>query len=294
MGDQLIQKASLAGHIVADWNYDPPSAGQYAAELVGSGKAPLYKDGGFFVFTDLRPGDYTLRLSGGDYQPREFPLTVPLPPGLLNAPGDDELHTIVRTVNAGTKKITFDAVFLPKPIRAGSAVLAGGFSTTLASALEAGKAMSAKLADVTGLAADQVVRIVREKSVRLRFSPYATLPADLTRLVGRLTEQGAPEKALAGGLVRLTEVDGSPVALADVAGAMIATATPGGTKVVVGAEADTRTLTNGRGDYNLYFDLAGVAAVKLEASLAGYQTAAKTVAVTAKARNRADFELQKV
>jgi hypothetical protein len=294
MGDQVNQKAGLAGHVIADRSFEGLSGEQFTAELVGSLKAPQYKHGGFFVFTDLRPGDYTLRLAGGDYQPREFQITVPFTQGLVEAPGDDELHTIIRSVNAETKKITFDVVFLPKPIKAGSRVFAGGFSGTLTTALEGGKAMSAKLSDVAGLATGQVVRLVREQSIRLRFGPYAALPADLTRLVGRVTEQGAPEKALAGALVQLTAVNGTPVAVADVAGARIATSNPGGTQVVVGAEADISTRTNERGDYNLYYDLAEVTAVTLEASRTNYQTTTKTVSVTDKARNRADFELHKV
>jgi hypothetical protein len=293
MFEQILQTASLLGHVIEDRSFDGLSPAHFTAELIGTRKIPQYKDGGFFVFSNVNAGTYTLRLSGEQFQTEEFAVTLPFAPLFLEAPGDDELSVVIRTLDTGATKINFDAVFLPQPFRAGSLVVAAAFNGMLAAPLETGKVTSAKLNDLTGLAEGDIVRIVRDKSIRLRYGPYSQLPPDFTRVVGKVFVKDAPEVALENAAIRLTAVNGTNVLVNNVAGVSIVTVEISGKKVSLGAERDVTTRSNLTGDYNLYFSQPGMSTITLEATRAGFQTATKTLAITPKARHRADFELLK-
>ncbi|HEX8144676.1 MAG TPA: hypothetical protein VF553_19060 [Pyrinomonadaceae bacterium] len=295
MFDQILQTASLLGHVIEDRSFEGLSPAHFTAELVEATKTPQYKEGGFFVFSNLNAGNYTLRIFGEQFQTEEFAVVVPsTTPPLLDAPGDDELCVVIRALDNAATKINFDPTFLPQPIKAGAAVVAAAFNGTLAAPLDAGKAASAKLNDLAGLSVGDIVRIIRGKSIRLRYGPYSQLPPDFTRVVGKVVFKDVPTFALAGAAIRLTEVNGAGVSIETVAGVKIITTQINGKKVVLGAERDTTTRTNPNGDYNLYFSQTGITSITLEAKLAGFQTATKTLSITAKARHRADFELLKV
>lgn len=281
----------------------------FEAGLVGVKKSPQYKPGGFFVFSDLYPGQYTLRIVGERFQTQQYIVTVPLEPPMFdsppifgsppifdplpifNTPGDNELVVVAKTVNGG-RRITFDSVTLRKEIRAGAQVLASGFAAQLAVPLDIGEVKGANLDTVTGLIAGSIVRIIRDKSIRLKFDPYYLFPSALTHIIGKVVLQDAPAIPLERAQVRLTEVHGVSVVLNNAAGANIATVGVGGTQVVLGAEKDIVTFTNRRSDYNLYFQPGQLGDdVTLEASFPGYPAQTHTIAITEKVRNRADFEL---
>jgi hypothetical protein len=312
MVEQVIQEVSLVGKVIEDLIYESLNPGQFKVEVMNMKKLPQYKNGGFFVFSDLRPGTYTFKISGDRFQPQEFNVTIPLDTlvfdsipvfdsfpdidliPIFNQPGDNELIVIAETVNGSSRKITFDPVILKKKIKAGALVLAQGSSARLASDLDSGKVENATLNTVIGLAADSIVRIIRDKSIRLKFDPYYQFPFELTRIVGKVVFADDPEIPLEGVRVRLTQVNGTNVKLTDVAGASIVTTEIGGVKVVLGTEKDMVTFTNQKGDYHFYFkqgQLGG--SVTLEASLSGYQSQDKTSTITENARNRTDFELIK-
>jgi hypothetical protein len=304
MTETFRHSVSLVGQVVEDLTYVPLSPNQFTATLVGVKKSPQYKQGGFFIFSNLRPGEYTLRVEGERFRPRQYAVTVPLEPSSLGSPpifdllpifdqpGENELVVIVKNTNGGANRITFDPMILKKEIRAGALVLAPGFSARLAVELEVGEVRGASLDMVDGLATDSIVRIIRERSIRLKFDPYYLLPADLTQIIGSVVLRDAPGIPLEGVRVRLEQVNGLSVVLNDVAGATIATVGGGGTKVVLGTEMDVVTFTNHRGDYNFYFGPGQVFGnVTLEASLLGYLPQTKTITIIEKFRNLADFAL---
>lgn len=297
MTDTFNHRAALAGQVIEDVTFEALSAERFTAALLGSRREPSYKDGGFFVFADVPPGDYTLRLSGERLQAQEFGVTLPLGQVVFEREGDNELAVVVKSASTqgGSGRITFDPVPLRRPIRRGALVLGpSGFTTTLAVQLEAGRAAGATLQTVAGLAAGAIVRIVRDKSVRLKFDPYYTAAPELTSVVGRVADAGPGARPLGGARVRLTKVNNVAVAVETVAGVRLATVGAGTDKFVLGTETDALTFANQSGDYNLYFTRTDITAVEVEASLAGFATATQSLGVTPQARNRADFQLTKV
>ena len=86
MPETVSQTASLIGQVIEDVTYEVMSPLQYQVQLVGVQRPPQYKPGGFFVFSDLRPGTYLLRLMGERLQPQEHVVTMPLEPVVLDYP----------------------------------------------------------------------------------------------------------------------------------------------------------------------------------------------------------------
>lgn len=294
MVEQIVQTASLVGHVIEDQSFESLSQSSFIAELISAQTVPEYKSGGFFVFSNLLAGNYTLRISGEQFQNAEFAVTVPLAPPLLESPGDDELIVVIKSLDNVATKIVFDTVILPQPFRVGSRVVAASFSGALAAKLEAGKVTNAKLNTLAGLSVGDIVRVIRDQSIRLRYGPYSPLPPGLTRVVGRTRLTGSPARALEGVLIRLAAVNGTNVAASSVAGVNVITGQIAGQTVALGTERDTQTLSNANGDYNLYFNRPDITSITLEATRSGLQTATQTIAVTPKSRHRADFEMLKV
>jgi hypothetical protein len=293
MADSVTHKAALMGQVIEDLSYEGIDPQRLRVELMGVAKPATYKDGGFFVFNDVRPGQYRVRIFGERLQPQEFNVVVPLAEGLLSQPGDDELVVVVKTASASDGKITFDPVVLRKAIRAGAAVRSQGFNTKLAARLEPGKVSTAKLESVQGLAAGAVLRLIRGRAVRLKFDPYFQTPPELTLIVGKVEQKNVPGLALPGVKIRLQKVNGVQVKSVLVAGANIATVDLVGKKVVLGTDGDIQAITNSKGDYNLYFSRSDITNVTLSANLQGYQTKNQNLALTQGGRNRADISLER-
>jgi len=310
MPESISQKVSLVAQVIEDLSYEPLDYQRFTAELEGIKKTPYYKDNGYFVFTDLLPGDYMLRVWGERFQTQQLPVTIPSGPIVLDPakskmeqllartvftqPGDNELIVVAKTVNVPNKRITFDAATISRPINAGVAVVGNGVTTKLTTKLDAGTVTSARFDSVAGVTAQSIVRIIRDRSIRLRFDPYYETPPAATRVVGRVTLLNQAEVALPKVLVNITKINGTAVTVSDVGGARVATVVIGGAKVVLGTERDVQAFTNGKGDYTIYFSRDDVANVTLNATLAGFQTATTTIAVTPRARIRADFQLSKL
>lgn len=299
MTDARSRKVSLVGQVIEDLTYEGLEPERYAVELVGSNREPHYKTGGFFAFAGVRDGDYTLRITGERMQPQHYSVTLPYAPLIFEEPGDNELTVLAKTVettNGGTPthRITFDPVFLRRGIRAGATVLAANLSTKLAADLEVGRAASARLESVAGLVeGTSIVRIVRDRSIRMRFDPYLSpSPPGLTSVTGKITSAVAPETPLAGVEIRLMKVNETDVVLTNVGGVEIATFMSDITPVVLGSRRDITTSTNDRGDYNFYFVRDDVQSIMLRASATGFQTLSKSIVIIPKTRHRADFQLQ--
>ena len=292
MAELISQKASLIAQVIEDFSYEPLDYQRFSAELANVKKIPHYKDGGYFAFTDLLPGDYQLLIFGERFQTRRLAVTIPFAPVVFNQAGDNELMVVVKTVNAN--RITFDPTTICRPIKAGADVVAAGLTTKLTSTLDAGKIQGARFDSVAGLAPDSIVRIIRARSIRLRFDPYYPMPAELTRIVGTVSLKNQPQFPLENALVRITAVNGVATTVDNVAGAQIVSVMLSGSKTVLGTESDTQTTTNARGDYNLYFSRDNFTNITLEVSLTGFTTVTRNIAITARARNRANFELEKI
>jgi hypothetical protein len=308
MLESISQKVSLVAQVVEDLSYEPLDYLRFTAELRELNKVPHYKDNGYFAFTDLMAGNYTLRVFGERFQTQEIPVTIPSAPIAFDPnkskleqlltqvvfaqPGDNELIVVATNVNGGNTRITFEAATIGRPIAAGAEVLANGLTTKLAAKLEAGEVNNARLESVAGLNVGDIVRIIRDRSIRLRFDPYAEATAQATRIVGKVTAKNEPTMALPETLITMTQVNGQAVAISDVAGAKIATVTLNAKKVVLGTERDTKTSTNEKGDYTLYFGREDVTKVRLTATRVGFKTALVEVNVTPRARVIADFKLE--
>src|SRR5215212_823080 len=120
MAEQLAKKASLMGQVIEDLSYEGVDPQRLRVELVGVARPAVYKEGGFFAFNELPPGQYRVLVSGVRLQPQEFDVTLPFADPLLGRAGDDELFVIVKTVSASDGKITFDPVIIRKAIRVGA------------------------------------------------------------------------------------------------------------------------------------------------------------------------------
>jgi hypothetical protein len=281
------------GQVIEDLSYLGVEPQRLRVELVGVEKRAWSKEGGFYCFNEVSPGQYRVRISGERLQPQELNVTLPLAEPLLGRAGDDELIVVVKTVNASDGRVTFDPVNIRRAIRAGAAARAAGFNSKLAATLEPGKVSGAKLEGVQNLNAGAVLRLVRGVAVRLKFDPYFEPPPGWTQLVGRVEHKGIPGLALPGAQVRLKKVNGADVKTAGVAGVSVATVDIAGKKVVLGTDGDVKAVTNSKGDFCLYFNRGDITAVTLSASLTNYKTKNKNVAVVLGGRNRADISLER-
>lgn len=303
MADTFIQKASLAGQVIEDLSDEPLEPERFHVELEGENKLSFKKPGGFFVFSDLTGGDFTLNISGTQMQSLEHQITIPLPELMISQPGDNELIVVVNSIsngNNGINRIIFDQVILKKKIRAGAAVIGNGFSTTLETALDIGRITQARLTDASGVAAGDIVRIVRDRSIRLKFDPYSPEPSGVTRIVGKVISDTSA-LPLEDVQVKLVEVNNIPVAVNEVkgpeetTGAQIAAIDMGGTVIILGTEKDIVTYTNKKGDYNLYFRRADFpASVTLRAEVNGYTPQDISQNINSGLRNTINFSLVQI
>jgi hypothetical protein len=293
MAEQIAKKASLMGQVIEDLSYEGVDPQRLRVEIAGVARQAWYKEGGFFCFNEVPPGQYRVRISGERLQPQEFNVTLPFAEPLLGRAGDDELIVIVKTVNASDGRVTFDPVNIRRAIRAGSKARAAGFTSKLAAALEPGKVSGAKLESVQGLAAGAVLRLVRGVAVRLKFDPYFQPPLGWTHVVGRVEHKEIAGLALPGAQVRIKKVNGVAVQTEAVGGVSVATVEIAGKQVVLGTDRDVKAVTNSKGDYNLYFNRGDITAVTLSASLTNYKTKSLTLTVVTGGRNRADILLER-
>lgn len=211
------------------------------------------------MFSDLRFGEYVLHLSGDWRRTETLNITIPFPDLMIDSAGDNELLVAVRSIN-GSNTITFDPVSVNRVIQHGARVLAPGLSTSLVSTLDIGRVTQAQVVSVAGLSVGDPVRIIRGKSVRMKYSPYYQFPQPVTQVVGRVIEEHTPvvpeeePVPVPGAEVQLTKVNGTNVQWTDVQGVNIATVETGGRVIVLGNEKDVRTLTNPKGDSHIYFN----------------------------------------
>jgi hypothetical protein len=273
--------------------YEDISPSRFRAELVERETVPQYKPEGFFVFSGLPDGNYTLKISGERLQPATIKVAIPPQTHIfLESHGDNELVVIVRTVandseGVGSKKITFDPVILPKQIRAGARVESNGLPANagarLIATLEAGEVSAARVTNATGLTANSIVRIIRDRSIRMNLDPYYVFASSITRVVGKVVSKENPALPLAGAQVSVTRINNTAITANDVQGVAIFTGVnTSNSSIVLGAEKDISAITNEKGDYNLYFSNETLASYKVTTQTLAELTAAN---VPVKLRN---------
>lgn len=254
--------------------YENVSPSRFQAELLGRVATPQYKEEGFFVFSGLRAGNYTLKLTGERFQPETIQAAVPEQTHLfLESHGDNELVVIAREVDddadsPGSKRITFDPVILTREIRRDANVISDGLpagaGAKLAATLVAGNVSSARLENAAGLAVNSIVRIVRDRSIRMNLDPYYAFDSSITRVVGKVASQQNPALPLAGARVRVTSINDTAVIPNDVHGvAIFKGVDAAGRAIVLGVEKDISAVTNVRGDYILYFSNETLASYRI-------------------------------
>jgi hypothetical protein len=115
-----------------------------------------------------------------------------------------------------------------------------------------------------GLDQGSVVRIIRDNSIRMKYDPYYSFVSPITRVVGKVVPLQNPAAPLAGARVRVTKINDTDITPNDVHGVEIFTGVDvNGNTIVLGAEKDISTLTNEKGDYNLYFSNETMASLKI-------------------------------
>ncbi len=262
---------------------------RFRATLRNPPRRAAQKEDGHFVFANLTPSppDYRIDLAGPEFQPRELLVPWPGPgPVEIRPPGEDEIHVVITGVNAS--RVTFASIeFLP-PIALGAPVLGeGGFTTTLAAALEGNDVQEAELTSAAGLAAPQILRIVRSNRLVFRPGPYYPFPPGTTQAALRVVENTAGAPPIEDAQVRITAVNAAPVTPVNVGGvtlfqASLPTPPPPGatTPFLIGTDASRTLRTNARGDAVFYYSPATpVASLTLDVSRPGYVSQTPTIPV---------------
>ncbi|NIV16343.1 MAG: hypothetical protein GWN62_35330, partial [Aliifodinibius sp.] len=166
---------------------------------------------------------------------------------------------VVNGINGGDI-ISFKPVILTKGIREGARVITENSETELAATLSPGRRTQAKLENTGSLSPGDIVRIIRNNSLRMKFDPYYQFPIKVTRIVGKVSERhdpaipGEPTIPLPDATVSLMKINDIDITWAPIGGVDIATVEIGGTKLLLGTAKDLIAATNHKGDYNLYFD----------------------------------------
>ena len=286
MPDSLASRLAFFGRVADDLRREPAWRGEFRVRLDAPPQEALYKHDGHFTFLDLpaSPTAYEFELLDGLFQGRRFSKGLPsAAPVEISYDGEDEIYVSINTVNSVTKQITFDPIaFLPR-IRRGSAVLgAGGFSATLAEELAGVDATTALLTGVAGLAAGDLLRIVRSQCLRAKAGPYYPFPGGLTLLRLQVVEDSAAEPPLAKARAEVVEVNGIVPSSTSVGGVALRHVTIGAQVLVLGTSTDMEAFTETRGNAVLYFPGAWpLAALELAVSCTGYVTKNLVVAIGA-------------
>jgi hypothetical protein len=252
----------------------------------------LIKADGHFAFADLEPSptDYRIHIGARSYQDRVILQALPTnAPVQVMSPGEDEFYLLITGVAAPQKRVTFEQISFVAPIEAGAAVIGqGGFTATLAEALEGQNITFAVLSSVTGLAAGQVLRVVRSNNLLLRPGPYYSFPVDATVLAVKVVENDPVEPALGNASIEITKLNGNAPTIADVGGLSLSSFSLGANPPasVVLDDDDRKNATNDRGDAVFYFPGSKqITSIQVAVTKTGYQASTSSISVTAKRRN---------
>ncbi len=258
------------------------------------------KDDGSFAFADVKavvPQDVLVTANG--YQARLITQSLPgTAPVELTYPGEDELYVFVKQLVAGQQKVVFDKLSFVPTIETGSPVIGeGGFTSTVAQAVEGDDVQSAILASVTGLGVGTVLRFVRSHRLLLRPGPSYPFAPDATVVAISVVENTATHPPVADADVTVTKINGNAitdvlVGTVTIKTAIMATAPPPPKKVILGTASAIATQTDGRGRCVYYYppDTA-ITGLQLAVVKSGYIAATVTVGVTPQTRTATTVQL---
>ena len=260
---------------------------EMSVSLEGDPRPALRKEDGHFALVDLEPSttDYNVRLGGPAYQTRTVAKALPtLAPVQVTFPGEDELYLVLAGTSTPQNRVNFQTLAFVPPIDAGAAVIGeGGFTATLAEPLEGRDVSFAVLSTIAGLAAGQVLRIVRSPNLLVRPGPYYAFPDDVTVVAVHVVENDPAEPPIGDATIAISQIDGSGPTVIAVGGlplqrfALAASATA----FVVLDAGHAITTTTVRGDGVFYFPgSTPLASLELTVAKPQYQTATVTLNVT--------------
>lgn len=303
--DNFTGNLSFFGRLADEITREVIPSKNFTVSIQNHRAAPLYKEDGFFVFSDLEPSpsNYRFHLTARSYQARVVEKN--LPPGLpleLNFDGEDELYvSIDQVLNGAARKVTFANIPFIKTIPRGAAVYGeGGFSTRLSTALEGEDIRSAILDDIAGLSSGGILRFVRSNNIMMRPGPYYPFATGTTVLALRFVDNSTPDKPpLANVKCKIIEVNGaapnSPTSVSAVAVHTVTLPDPVG-KTILGPGDNMTTYSNERGDAVFYYpDGTVINTLKLEITAGGYvPLPPQEIALLVKQRKFQSFELSKI
>ena len=285
-------RLSFFGRIADDLTRQVLLPTDTAVSLEEGRREALIKADGHFAFADLEPSaaNYRIHIGARSYQDRVILQALPTSaPVQVMLPGEDELYVLITSVAAPQKRVTFEQITFVAPIEAGAVVIGeGGFTTTLAEALEGQKVTFAVLSTVAGLAAGQMLRIVRSPDLLLRPGPYYPFPIDATVFAVKVVASDPLQTALSNAGIAITGINGTAPTVTDVGGLQLSRFNLGGNPPgsVILDDNDRNTVTNDRGDAVFYFPGSKpITTIDVTVSKLGYQTAARSINVTANARS---------
>jgi|SRR5882672_2421011 len=262
------------------------------AVLEKDGTPSLKKSDGYFAFADLAPSsaEYRIQVGGTAFQNRTVAKALPSVASIeVTFAGEDELYLTIVDVTAAQSRVTFDPIDAVPPVEAGAVVLGqSGFSATLVETLEGPNLTFAVLSSVAGLAANQLVRIIRSKNLLVRPGPYYSFPAGVTVVALKVVagdQDGAP---IPGARIDISKINGSAGSVVDVAGLNLNVFDLGGgpRSALLLDDDDKTATTNERGDAVFYIAGAkSITSVVLTVSKSQFQSKTQVVNMIAETRN---------
>jgi hypothetical protein len=263
---------------------------RFSASLANHRRVAVQKEDGWFVFADLpaSPPAYEVVLEGRQFQPRRLSVTATGVGAVeIDTDGEDELHVIVTDIDVN--RVVFATVpFVPRIPAGAQAIGEGGFATTLGESIEGVDVDGAELSNVTGLAAGEVLRIIRGRRLLLRPGPYYPFPPGTTVAAIRVVDSLPGSEPVADAQVEISEVNAAPIAnvVADGVTLFRADLPPApNTPFMIGTLEALGTVTNHRGDAVFYYaPNTPVTSLTVSVSRVGYTTQTQAVAVAAGTR----------
>jgi hypothetical protein len=271
----------------------------FQVSINGIKKQPLYKEDGYFVFSDIEESDdeYEFHLTSKHYQTRIIKKNlITNSPVELTYDGEDELYVFIKGVQDSTeKKVTFNKIAFLKTIPEGSLVIGqGGFSSKLTETIEGEDVEFAILENVSGLSAGKILRFIRSNNMVMRASSYSPFEKETTLLSLKFIEDDPAETPITTVKVEIKKVNDLPIVSVPIGTLEIKTVTLAGQELVLGTVNDITTYSNPRGDCIFYYSPeTPITKLTLKITKDGFTPTTEEIDLTAKERTARDISLER-